>query len=249
MESLMRRQDYEEILAMVEVWSWARTAERLTRYRAHAEHLAERLGKDVQVTIAHNDLRVPREYLDKFWPTLIHVIRNAVDHGAEPPEVRQKLGKSPAMQLQFVTSQTAGGFCVEVRDDGPGIDREVLLKHARLKNLDVSPDISLVDLVFMDGVSSRETVTETSGRGVGLAAVRDACFKEGGTLELETRPGQGTTVRFTFPRPVVKPGALAANIERRWSLRAPLPGSTPANANAAAPHSQPQVKSAGPSRP
>jgi two-component system chemotaxis sensor kinase CheA len=256
-ESLMRRQDYEEILSMVEVWSWARTAERLTRYRAHAEHLAERLGKQIEVSIAHNDLRVPREYLDKFWPTLIHVIRNAVDHGAEPPEVRQNRGKSPAMQLQFATSQTVDGFCVEVRDDGPGIDRDALLKHAQLRNLDVKPGISLVDLVFMDGVSSRENVTETSGRGVGLAAVREACLKEGGKLELDAQPGRGTTLRFTFPRPAVTPGTLAANIERRWSVRAP--GTTtapppsahpsgPANANATAPQSQPQLKSARPGR-
>jgi two-component system chemotaxis sensor kinase CheA len=241
---------------MVEVWSWPRTAERLTRYRAHAEHLAERLGRQVEVTISHNDLRVPREYLEKFWPTLIHVIRNAVDHGAEPPDVRQRQGKSPAMQLEFATSQAVDGFCVEVRDDGSGIDREVLLKHARLKSFDVSPDISLIDLVFMDGVSSRENVTETSGRGVGLAAVREACLKEGGSLELVTEPGQGTTVRFTFPRPVVRPGALAANIEKRWSLRAPgtttapiPPGaaSKPANANASA-EAEPQLKSVRPGR-
>jgi len=236
MESLMRRQDYEEIIAMVEVWGWSRTAERLTRYRAHAEHLAERLAKEVEVTVDHNDLRVPREYLEKFWPTLIHVIRNAVDHGAESPEIRQQKGKSPAMQLQFATRQMPEAFCIEIRDDGPGIDREALLKSARAKNLDVKSDISLLDLVFMDGLSSRENVTETSGRGVGLAAVRDACLKERGKVELVTETGKGTTLRFLFPRPAVKPGALAANIEKRWSVRAPGTTTAPippaANSNA-----------------
>jgi two-component system chemotaxis sensor kinase CheA len=234
MESLMRRQDYEEIIAMVEVWGWSRTEERLTRYRAHAEHLAERLDRSVEIAIEHNELRVPRDYLDKFWPTLIHVIRNAVDHGAEPAAVRTAQGKSPAMNLCFITAETSQTFCVEVRDDGPGIDREALLRSARNKQIDVDANTSLVDLVFMDGVSSRKNVTETSGRGVGLAAVREACSRARGKVELKTELGKGTTLRFVFPRPAVQPGALVANIERRWSVRAP--GTTtapvPANVNA-----------------
>jgi HPt (histidine-containing phosphotransfer) domain-containing protein/PAS domain-containing protein len=245
MDSLMRRQDYGEIIAMVEVWGWSRTAERLTRYRAHAEDLAERLERSVNVTIEDHDLRVPRDYLEGFWASLIHVIRNAVDHGAEPSEVREAQGKSAAMNLQFITTQHQKTFCVEVRDDGAGIDREALLRCARLKQIQVDADMSLLDLVFMDGISTRAAVTETSGRGVGLAAVRESCARARGTIELVTEPTKGTTLRFLFPAPEIKVGALAANIERRWSLRAPDTMSVPAPANVNA-TAEAQRKSAQP---
>jgi HPt (histidine-containing phosphotransfer) domain-containing protein len=242
-ESLVRRQDYGEIIAMVEVWSWPRTEDRLIRYRAQAESLAERLDRSIEVTTEHNELRVPRDYLQKFWPTLIHVIRNAVDHGAEPQAVRQVQGKRPAMSLRFVTAQTLESFYIEVRDDGPGIDREALLRNVRLRQIDVSVDIPLLDLVCMQGLSSRATVSETSGRGVGLAAVREACAAEHGKIELRSKLGEGTMLRFVFPRPAVAPGALAANIERRWSVRAPgmTTGPAPANLKAVA---TAQIKSA-----
>ncbi|HKP59445.1 MAG TPA: ATP-binding protein [Polyangiales bacterium] len=227
-ESLLSRKDYAELVTMVELWSWPRTSERLTRMRAHAEHLATRLGKSIEVSLEHNDLRLPREYLERFWPTLIHVVRNAVDHGSEPAEQREAQGKSPRVNLKFRTEQTDDVLVIEVQDDGPGVDRAALLRSARNKQADIADDISLRELVFMDGVSSRANVTETSGRGVGLAAVRQACEAEGGEVELLSEPGKGTTFRFRFRRPVVKPGALAARIERRWSLQ-PLPA---ANQNA-----------------
>jgi signal transduction histidine kinase len=218
-DSLLRRDDYEELLSMVELWSWQRTAERLARYRAHAEHLARRLDKHVHVSVVHNELRVPRDYLEKFWPTLIHVVRNAVDHGAEATEVRRAAGKPEAVGIVFETRETLDSLVIEVRDDGPGIDRESLLKAARAKDPRFPIDRSLRDLVFMDGLSSRTDVTEMSGRGVGLGAVRQACEAEGGQVEVLTERGQGTTFRFTFRRPIVKPGALAVRLERRWSLR------------------------------
>lgn len=229
--SLLERQDYEEILSMVELWSWPRTAERLTRYRAHAEHLAKRFGKPVSVELEDNGLRVPRNYLEKFWPSLIHVVRNAVDHAAEPAEVRRAKGKADALQIVFKTEQTADVLLVEIRDDGPGIDRDALLRCARSKDPSVPESISLAELIFMDGVSSRTEVTETSGRGVGMAAVRQACAADGGSVDVLSQPGKGTTFRFRFRRPVVKLGALAANLERRWSLR-PTDPVAAANSNA-----------------
>jgi chemotaxis protein histidine kinase CheA len=216
--SLIDRTDSVEIVNMVEVWSWPRTAERLARLRASAEHLSQRLEKSVEVSITHNELRAPRDYLEKFWSTLIHVVRNAVDHGAETEAERVASGKPRAMQLELITERNHSGFVISVRDDGRGIDRGALLQAARKLNPKVAEDAWLEELVFMDGVSSRDVVNETSGRGVGLSAVRQACLAEGGHCEVSTAPGRGTTFRFVFRAPVVKPGALAARLERRWSL-------------------------------
>jgi two-component system chemotaxis sensor kinase CheA len=241
-DQLLKRQDCHEIVDMVELWSWPRTAERLTRLRGHVEHLAQRLGKNVEVSIEHNDLRLPSDYLEKFWPTLIHVVRNAIDHAAEPSAQREAVGKPAATKLSLTTSTPSDdSFVIEISDDGPGVDREALLRSARSKFGDLPADIEVKDLMFMDGVSSRTEVTQTSGRGVGLAAVRQACEADGGTVEVMTQPGKGTTFRFRFRRPVVKPGALVARLARRWSLRPTL--SMPANAN-----SSPVQRSSKPAR-
>jgi two-component system chemotaxis sensor kinase CheA len=245
LESLLSRQDYAEIIGMVELWSWPRTSERLSRFRAHAEHLADRLGKTVRVEIEHGELRAPNDYLERFWPTLIHVVRNAVDHGAEASEARVARGKAPETEIVLLTRQTEDRFVIEVRDDGPGIDRAALLRSAHNKGFALAAGTSLQDLVFMDGISSREEVSETSGRGVGLGAVRQACAAEGGSVEVLSEPGRGTTFRFTFRQPVIKIGALVERLQRRWSFRptisapaapitAPPPAGTslPANSNA-----------------
>jgi len=232
---LLDRNDSVEIVNMVEVWSWPRTSERLVRLRAHAEFLSKRMQKPIEVKVIDNELRAPRDYLEKFWPTLIHVIRNAVDHGAESEPERIAAGKPRATQLELMTERTESGFAICVRDDGRGVDRAALLAAARRVNPSVRDDAPLEDLMFMDGVSSRTEVTQTSGRGVGLSAVRQACIAEGGHLEVSTQRGEGTTFRFVFRAPVVKPGALAARLERRWSLTPD--GVSPANDQRSAPTS------------
>jgi len=226
--SLIDRKDSVEIVNMVEVWSWPRTSERLVRLRAHAEFLGKRLEKPLDVKIIHNELRAPRDYLEKFWPSLIHVLRNAVDHGAQTESERLALGKPKATQIELITERTDASFVVCIQDDGRGVDRAALLEAARRVRPDLSQDTALEELLFMDGVSSRSEVTQTSGRGVGLSAVRQACLAEGGRVEVTTELGRGTAFRFIFRLPVVKPGALAARLERRWSL---LPASSlpPAN--------------------
>jgi HPt (histidine-containing phosphotransfer) domain-containing protein/CHASE3 domain sensor protein len=218
LESLLQRRDYEEILTMVELWAWTRISERLARLRAQTEYVASRLGKSVHVTIDDGDVRLPGEYLEEFWPTLIHVVRNAVDHGLEDPELRRSLGKSPEGHLQLTATQDKDHLQITIADDGPGIDRAALLESARRKGLDVADDASLADLVFADGVSSRTAVTEMSGRGVGLPAVLRACQAAGGTAEVTSINGRGTTVTFRFRRPVIKRSKIAAALERRWTL-------------------------------
>jgi signal transduction histidine kinase len=219
--SLMRRLAHEEILQMVEVWTWPRASELLARLRAQVEYLAQRLEKQVQVTVEHNDLRLPSDYLQSFWPSLCHVIRNAVDHGIETADLRIRHGKSAQGLIALRTWETEDNFYLEVADDGCGIDKQALLRAARSIGLQVPSDADLVDLVFVDGLSTRSQVTDVSGRGVGLSATRDACEAEGGQVDVFTEAGKGTRFVFRFCRPVVDRGAVGAELERGWRLLSP----------------------------
>jgi signal transduction histidine kinase len=217
-QSLLDRKDYPELLEMVEVWTWPRAAERLARLRAEAEYLARRLDKRIRVDIEHDDLRLPESYLEKFWPTLTHVIRNAVDHGLEAPEVREQAGKKPEGRLLLRTALVGGEFCLEVEDDGAGLDLAALRQAARERKLAVHGDGSDVQLVFADGVTTRAQATDISGRGVGLSATRDACEAHGGSIDVLSQAGRGTRFAFYFRRPIVDAAAVAAKRERRWRL-------------------------------
>lgn len=216
--SLMERKDYQDILRMVEVWTWSRTAEHLTRLRGQVEHVAKRLGKSVKVEVEHNDLRLPATYLQSFWPTLVHVVRNAVDHGIEDARLRGERGKPAEGHIMLRTWQTDTQICIEVADDGGGIDVQAVREKALANGLEIPPESQLAELVLADGFSTRSDVTDLSGRGVGLSATAEACRAEGGRLEIHNDVGVGVRFVFRFRRPVVKTGALAAKLERRWSL-------------------------------
>ncbi|HET6334862.1 MAG TPA: ATP-binding protein [Polyangiales bacterium] len=230
-ERLFERFDCEELLGFIEQWARRPAAERLARLRAHAEHHAEQAGKTIHVTIEHNNLSLAHDSLEKFWPTLIHVVRNVVEHAAESPEARSALGKPAALTLTLATYQTPEGLLIELRDDGPGIDRDALLRSARLQNSHLSSVTALRDLVFMEGVSSHADIGATA-RGHGLAPVRRACDAEGGTLNVSSEPRLGTTFQFRFRVARARPQQLATRLLRRSTLR-------PVAANSSAERSQP----------
>lgn len=220
-ESLLARKDYRDILEMVELWSWPRTSEHLARLRAQVEYVAKRLEKPVDVVVEHNDLRLPADYLERFWPTLVHVTRNAVDHGIEAVSSRVEQGKPERAKVTLRTFQTDGSFCVEVSDDGGGIARDALLHAANARGVTLADGRDPLLLIFEDGVSTRDEVTELSGRGVGLSAVKQACEAEGGRCRVQSSPGEGTRISFEFRRPVVKTGTLEQRVLKRWSLTPP----------------------------
>lgn len=217
-ESLMGRRDYGEILAMVEMWSWCRASERLTRLRGQAEYIAKRTGKEILVVIEHNDIRIPNDYLSRFWPALIHVVRNAVGHGIEAPAERTAKGKPARGTLALAMFELSGQLVLEVRDDGSGVDVPRVLAVAKARGISLPANASLVDIITAEGVSTNEQTTDLSGRGIGLAAVRHACEIEGGNLSAVNDPGKGLALQFRFRMPIVKPGALAEKLEKRWSL-------------------------------
>jgi two-component system chemotaxis sensor kinase CheA len=190
--------DAQRILRMLESWRLEPTAKRLARIEQQIRGIAERMGKDnVTVVVASNGLRFNPEGFGPFWSAFVHVLRNAVDHGTEALDVRRALGKPDQCTIRVATTLEAGSFVVTVEDDGPGIAWAALRAKAASLGLHVA---DAEEVIFLPGVSSRSTVNEYSGRGVGMGAVRDACQALEGAIEISAGPdGQGTRFRFVFP--------------------------------------------------
>jgi len=176
------------------------TEQRLGRFVEQARALAQRLEKgDLEVAVDGDGMRLERERFADFWASFTHVLRNAIDHGLETPDERREIGKSDKGRLELRTYEQDSRFVVEVSDDGRGIDWERVRAKAEELGLPNQDEQDLVEALFASGLSTREAVSTTSGRGVGLAAVRQACDELGGEVDVDSEPGRGTVVRFSFP--------------------------------------------------
>jgi signal transduction histidine kinase len=177
------------------------TTHRLTILAEQASKIAARLGRGNVVVAqeAEGDLRIDAKRWSSFWSSLVHVLRNAVDHGLEPAEEREKLGKAAEAQLRFRAFARGERMVLAIEDDGRGIDLERLAEKARAAGHAFASEDELLLAVFLDGVSTRDAVSETSGRGVGMAAVRAEAEALGGEVRVETEAGRGTRFEFVFP--------------------------------------------------
>lgn len=189
-----------ELTAALTAWSHELVGRKFERLASHAIALAHRLGKgDIAISIADDGIRLDAARWAEFWRAMVHAVRNAIDHGIETPEVRARAGKPPQPTLSFSASRAPGRLTLRLSDDGAGMDWEAVRARARAMGLPAETREDLVAAVFTDGMSTREVVTDTSGRGVGLAALRAAVASLGGVVELESAPGQGLTLRCVFP--------------------------------------------------
>ncbi|MBL8749856.1 MAG: HAMP domain-containing protein [Planctomycetes bacterium] len=184
---------------VAESWRLPTVASAFARLGRQAQRVATALGKDVTVDAVDNGLRFDPVALAPFWEAVIHVVRNAIDHGLESPEQRLAGGKPAVGRLQLRAEHADDGLVVTIADDGKGIDWVAMRESAKKRGLPHATDEDLTAALFTDGVSTRETVTTTSGRGVGLAAVKAACEALGGRVELQSRAGLGTTFTFRLP--------------------------------------------------
>jgi two-component system chemotaxis sensor kinase CheA len=174
---------------------------RLRRVAEQAKSLAQRLGKgEIEVRIeAGPDVRFQPERWATFWSSFVHVVRNALDHGIESAQARAAAGKPERAEIKLVAASDGRLLTIEISDDGRGIDWAKVAVKASERGLPSASHDDLVDALFCDGLSTAPSVTEVSGRGVGMSAVRAAAHALGGAVTVMSTPGTGTTVRFRFP--------------------------------------------------
>jgi chemotaxis protein histidine kinase CheA len=129
---------------------------------------------------------------------LVHAVNNAIDHGIENAEVRAAQDKPPAGNIWLCARHEGAELLISLRDDGQGIDWRRLSEKAAQRGLPNATTADLVELMCMDGISTRDSATATSGRGVGLAALKEATLSLGGRMEVMSEAGKGTTFLFRF---------------------------------------------------
>lgn len=208
---LEQRRDHDEVLVSIERWFREPTSRPLTTLALQARRLADRIGKQIEVEIVDSGVRLDPKVFSPIWMNMVHAVRNAVDHGIEPPDVRVARGKSEQGRLLLRTQEAGdGSVSIEVTDDGAGIDLEAVRTAARERGLACATEKDLIEAVFFDGLSTRPTATDLSGRGFGLGALRHACSKLGGTIQVSTTTGQGTALRIRIPGAAGRRGARGA---------------------------------------
>ena len=172
------------------------------RFPRLVRELSQRLGKEVEIKLSGETTELDRGMIERITDPLTHLVRNAVDHGMETPEARLAAGKSRGGEISLAASQRGGSIVVEVRDDGRGLDRARILARAAERGISIAPDATdreVWQLIFEPGFSTAETVTDVSGRGVGMDVVRRNIQSLGGTVELASSLGVGTTVTVSVP--------------------------------------------------
>jgi two-component system, chemotaxis family, sensor kinase CheA len=177
------------------------------------------LGKPVDFVVEGKDIELDRSMLDELADALVHLLRNAVDHGIEPPNVRAAAGKPTAGRLVLSAARDRSAVVIKVSDDGKGIDRERVLARAKRDGLvdasrtDLTED-ELLRLLARPGFSTVDQVTDLSGRGVGVDAVYTKVRALGGAMDIRSVPGQGTTVLIRLPLTLAIMRALLARVGR-----------------------------------
>ncbi len=164
------------------------------------QEMAVHLGKEVELVTTGSGIHVDKAVADGVMDAMVHLLRNAIDHGIEPPEERERMGKPHAGKILVEITQEGSRIRIVVSDDGTGVDMERL----RQKAGEIYPgmeldDKALLSLLFIHGFSTRQEAGEVSGRGVGLDVVKESAERMGGNVFMETTMGRGTTVTLDLP--------------------------------------------------
>ena len=179
------------------------------RFPRLVRDLSRNLGKEVQLIVEGESTELDKTILEQIGDPLVHLVRNAVDHGLERPEDRSRLGKSSSGRVTLRAGHEAGHVSIEVEDDGRGLDGEALKRKAVEKGLVSAEAASAMShaeacrLVFLPGLSTAEKVTEVSGRGVGMDVVRNNIRDLQGTVDIRSKPGAGTTFSIKLPTSLI----------------------------------------------
>jgi two-component system chemotaxis sensor kinase CheA len=172
------------------------------QYQRTVRDLAKELGKTINLQIEGDDVEVDTSVVEHLRDPLLHMIRNAIDHGIELPEQRRKADKPPVGTITLRASHQSGSISIEVEDDGAGLDRTRVLDAAIKRGISLDPGLSDYDvyqLVFESGLSTADQVSNLSGRGVGMDVVRRNVQALRGNVSISSQPKAGSTVHLRFP--------------------------------------------------
>ena len=181
--------------------------------------LSARLGKDVDLRLTGTDTELDRTVVDALGDPLVHLVRNAIDHGLEPAAARIAAGKPPTGVLEIGARHAGGSVVITVRDDGRGIDAAAVGRRAVERGLIAAADqidmAAAIELLFAPGFSTVQEMNEVSGRGVGMDAVRDTVRSLGGEVTLSSVSGEGTTTQLRLPLTLAIVSALLVEVAGR----------------------------------
>ncbi|MEC5318459.1 chemotaxis protein CheA [Brenneria populi subsp. brevivirga] len=173
-----------------------------SRFPRLVRDLAAKLDKQVELTLLGSSTELDKSLIERIIDPLTHLVRNSLDHGIESPEKRVAAGKPEVGNLTLSAEHQGGNICIEVVDDGAGLNREKILAKALSQGLAVSDSMSDEEvgmLIFAPGFSTAEKVTDVSGRGVGMDVVKRNIQEMGGHVEIHFQAGKGTTIRILLP--------------------------------------------------
>jgi two-component system chemotaxis sensor kinase CheA len=175
------------------------------RFPRMVRDLSRDLNKEVNLIIQGEETELDRTVIDEIGDPLVHLLRNAIDHGVEGPAERQAQGKNPVGEIRLIARHEGNNVIIMVEDDGAGINPERVKGKALEKGLITQAEADKLDiadavrLVFLPGFSTAQTVTDVSGRGVGMDAVKTKIESLGGMVDVETKPGEGSKFKIRLP--------------------------------------------------
>ncbi|MFO7955328.1 MAG: chemotaxis protein CheA, partial [Thioalkalivibrio sp.] len=178
-------------------------AQVFNRFPRLVHDISGQLGKQIELTLKGEYTEIDKTVMEHLGDPLVHLVRNAVDHGIERPEVRAAAGKPETGQVTLEAYHRGGNVIIEIRDDGKGMDADRILAKARDAGL-VGPNQQLdrheiLQLIFEPGLSTADQVSDLSGRGVGMDVVKKNIRGLGGNVELESEPGKGSRLTIRLP--------------------------------------------------
>ncbi len=173
------------------------------RFPRMVHDLCGKLEKKIELKMSGEQTELDKTVMEKIGDPLVHLVRNAVDHGIEIPEVRLKAGKSETGTVHLNAYHQGGNILIEISDDGAGLNRERILAKAVERGLtnsgDNLSDAEIFDFLFQPGFSTADVVSDVSGRGVGMDVVKRNITALGGAIDVESRPGNGSTFTIRLP--------------------------------------------------
>lgn len=193
--------ELQDIVMSIRMIPVASTFHKMSRI---VRDMGKKLSKDVDLVLMGEATEVDKTIIDGIADPLMHLVRNAMDHGIEESEQRLAANKNPKGKIILSAQNVGGDIIISISDDGKGLDPELILEKAKERNLLVKPPAEMTEreifnLVTLPGFSMKESVTEFSGRGVGMDVVRKGIEKIGGTMSIESIKGTGTDILFKIP--------------------------------------------------